>query len=178
MKKYYLVPAVAMLLAVMTTPAYSAQNAGDKSLQLGGGFFHSQGTDAGTLTADVAYGYYATKNVELGIAQTLGYSFIDGADDEWTASTAPFVNYHFLGLSDNDVFQPFIGAFIGAVYNDNDVVGTVGPQVGFKSYVNDSTFIAVKYRFEWFWDDMELRDGSSDDSDGNHIVSVGVGFNF
>ncbi len=158
--------------------AWSAQEKGNSDLQLSGGFFHAQGADAGTLALDIGYGYYATRNLEVGIMQTLGYSFIDDADDEWTASTIPFVNYYFRGLSSNDTFQPFVGAFIGASYNKDDTTGTIGPQLGFKSFVSDKTYIAVTYRYEWFFDELTINDVKDTRSDGNHVTTLGVGFTF
>jgi outer membrane protein W len=180
-KKYRIATAIigfSMLAVGSAGTAYAAQSSGDSTLQLGGGFFHSQGADVGTLNLEAAYGYFTSKNLEFGLLQSVGYSFIEDGEDQWSASTIPFVNYHFLGLSDNDVFQPFIGAFIGASYNEDDITGTLGPQIGFKSFINDSTFITVKYRYEWFFSDLALNTIEDNSSDGNHVVTVGVGFLF
>lgn len=181
MNKYYCIAAlisVSILITGIAGTAQAAQKSGDSSLQLGGGFYHAQGAEVGTLNLDIGYGYFSTVNWEIGILQTVGYSFIDDADDVWSASTIPFVNYHFRGLSLNDTFQPFIGVFIGASYNEDDITGTMGPQVGFKSFVNDSTYIMVKYRYEWFFDELSIDEIEDTSSDGNHVVSLGVGFVF
>jgi hypothetical protein len=182
MKKNYCFKAgvigASLLITGMAASVQAAQNSGDSTLQFGGSFFHAQGADVGTLNMEAAYGYFTSKNWELGVIQSVGYSFIDGGDDQWVASTIPFFNYHFLGLSTNDAFQPFIGAFIGASYNEDDITGTLGPQIGFKSFINDSTFITVKYRYEWFFDDLALNDIEDNSSDGNHVVTLGVGFVF
>ena len=167
-----------MLFAGTAASVQAAQNAGDSSLQLGGNFSHAQGSDVGTLTVEGAWGHFFTKNWEVGVIQSLGYSFIDGADDEWIASTIPFFNYYFLGITENDTFQPFVGAFLGASYNDDDITGTLGPQVGFRSFVNDSTFITVKYRYEWFFDELAINNVEDGSSDGNHVITLGVGFVF
>lgn len=177
-KKYSLIAAVigaSLLITGMAASAQAAQSKGDSTLQLGGGFFHAQGADVGTLNLDVGYGYFLTENWELGILQTLGYSFIDDADDLWSASTIPYVNYNFRA---SEPFQPFVGAFIGASYNKDDATGTIGPQLGFKSFVNDSTYILVKYRYEWFFNELNYNDIEDSSSDGNHVVSLGVGFVF
>ena len=182
MKKHYCfktgVIGISLLITGMAATVQAAQSSGDSALQFGGSFFHAQGADVGTLNLEAEYGYFSSKNWEFGLIQTLGYSFIEDGDDQWSASTIPFVNYHFLGLSTNDVFQPFIGAFIGASYNEDDMTGTLGPQIGFKSFINDSTFISVKYRYEWFFDDLALNNIEDNSSDGNHVVTVGVGFIF
>ena len=181
MKKMYCFKAVvlgaSLLITGMAASVHAAQNDGDSSLQLGGSFFHAQGADVGTLNLEAAYGYFISKNWELGVIQTVGYSFIEDGDDQWVASTIPFFNYHFLGLTTDDVFQPFVGAFLGASYNEDDITGTLGPQIGFKSFVNDSTFITVKYRYEWFFEELALND-IEETSDGNHVVTLGVGFVF
>lgn len=167
-----------MLLAVSAITVQAAQSKGDSVLQLSGGFIHSQGADVGTLNLDIGYGYFVSNDWEVGLMQTLGYSFIDGADDQWVASTIPYVNYYIRPLSRNDTFLPFIGAFIGASYNEDDVTGTLGPQIGFKSFVNDSTFVSVKYRYEWFFDELTFDDIDDTKSDGNHVVTLGLGFVF
>ena len=87
-----------LLIPSLAANTYGAQSAGDNEVQVSGGFFHAQDTDVGTATVDIAYGYYLTNSWEIGVAQTLNYNIIDNADDTWTASTIPFVNYHFRGL--------------------------------------------------------------------------------
>lgn len=182
MKKRSFIPTViivfCMLLMGFVTASSANQSAGDNTLQLSGSFTHSQGADSGVLNLDVAYGRLFTDSLELGILQYLGYSFIDNADDTWVASTIPYINYHFSGLSDSDYFLPFVGAFIGASYNDEDTTGTIGPQLGFKSFVNDTTFILTKYRYEWFFDELTVNDIEDSQSDGNHVATLGVGFIF
>lgn len=182
MKKIYCFRAVvigaSLLITGMAASLQAAQNSGDNSLQFGGGFFHAQGADVGTLNLEGTYGYFYRKNLELGVIQSFGYSFIDDGEDEWVASTIPFVNYYFLGLSTNDTFQPFIGAFLGASYNENDITGTLGPQIGFNSFINDSTFITLKYRYEWYFDDLALNSIEDNSSDGNHVITLGLGFIF
>ncbi len=181
MKKTLSTAAVGIALFFMTAPlgtAWAVQKAGDSDLKLAGSFFHARGADTGILALDVGYGYYVSENLEFGIVQTLGYSFIDDADDEWAASTIPFVNYYFRGLSTNDTFQPFIGAFIGASYNEDDTTGTIGPLLGFKSFINDSTYVGVTYRYEWFFDELTVSDINNTRSDGNHVTTLGVGFIF
>lgn len=179
-KKNYVAAVIgfSMLVAGSAGTVYATQKKGDRDIQLGGSFFHAQGADTGTLNLDIGYGYYVTDNWELGILQTGGYSFIDNADNQWVASTIPFVNYYIRGLSNNDTFQPFIGAFIGASYNKNDTTGTLGPQIGFKSFVNDSTYIMAEYRYEWFFDELSINDIEDTRSDGNHAVTLGVGYIF
>lgn len=151
------------------------QAAGTKELELSGGFSHTQGTDVGTVNADVGFGYYIAPRLDLGIRQTLSYNFIDDGDDTWTASTIPFIEYSF--LTSNPSFRPFLGAFAGAVYNEDDVTGTVGPSAGIRYYLNDSTAIITRYRYEWFFDDLSFED-TTDTSDGNHVVTIGFSYSW
>ncbi len=181
MKNKYLLTATAigafMMTMGMTASVQAAQSQGDSSLELGGSFFHAQDAEVGTLNLDFSYGYFTSDSLEFGLIQSLGYSIIDDADDEWIASTIPFVNYYFLGTSDS-AFQPFIGAFIGASYNEDDITGTLGPQIGFRSYITEKTYISVKYRYEWFFEELEIDEIEDESSDGNHVVTLGVGFLF
>ena len=185
MKKKYCVAAALIALsmlmagsAVTTHADPSDQSKGNSALQLSGGFIHAQGADVGTLNLDVGYGFFVSDNWEIGVLQTLGYSFIDDADDDWLASTIPYLHYNIHGLSLNDTFQPFIGAFAGASYNKNDVTGTMGPQIGFRAFINERTFIITKYRYEWFFNEMSINEIEDTSSDGNHVITLGVGFVF
>lgn len=180
MKKPYIIAmaiATFFVTAAMTTSVQATQKKGDSTFQLGGSFFHAQGADVGTLNLDLSYGLFIKEIFEIGVTQSVGYSFIDDADDQWVASTIPFFNYHFLGMSDS-AFQPFVGAFIGASYNEDDVTGTVGPQIGFNSFVSENTYIVVKYRYEWFFEELDYDDIEDESSEGNHVVTLGVGFLF
>ena len=62
------------------------------------------------------------------------YNFIDDGNDVWIATTASFVNYHF---RITDIIVPYLGAFIGAAWNDRDVTGNLGPQAGHQFFVHE-----------------------------------------
>ena len=164
-----------MLITGMIAPLQAAQEKGDSSLMLGGGFFHAQGTEVGLFTLDVGYGYFLSDNWEVGVLQTFSYTIIDDDKDMWWASTIPYFNYNFRA---KEAFQPFIGAFIGASYNEDDATGTIGPQLGFKSFVYDNTFVMLKYRYEWFFNELTVDEIEDTSSEGNHVVTLGVGFVF
>ena len=119
----------------------------------------------------------------------VNYAFIENQDDVWTASTVGFANYNFSdGVDEVGEFVPFAGVFLGGAYNDKDATGTLGPNFGFKYFVNDKTFITTRYRYEWFFDKLDLSKVSDikDDlqiisdnkSDGNHVLTIGLGFRF
>ena len=150
--------------------------AGDHEIQGSFGFVQRQGSDRGDLNLGGAWGYYVHRMVQLGLEQSLIYAFLEDERDVWVGSTAPFVNFHFRGWGERQTIVPFIGAVAGAVYNEDDATGLVGPQAGIKFFATDHVFIAPRYRYEWFFDDL---DSFGDDSDrGNHLVTVNIGFLF
>ncbi|MCB0358773.1 MAG: outer membrane beta-barrel protein [Bdellovibrionales bacterium] len=143
------------------------------------GFFHAQDADTGTINADVSYGYYLGDQAwQVGIEQGLDWKIVDDQEDVWTASTVPFLNYHFLTDDPSNTVIPFIGVFGGAIYNDDDGTGTIGPRAGVKIFVSDNTFVGAKYRYEWFFDDLDLDNISDESSEGNHVVAISLGYNW
>ena len=144
---------------------------GANEVQVSAGFFSAQDSDSGNLNIDLSYGYYLTPGWQIGFRQGLNSLFVEDARDQWSATTAPFFNYHFRVT---DIIVPYLGGFLGAVWNDRDITGTLGPQVGVKFFVHDQTFLNLGYRYEWFWDKFERIDDSSDN--GNHVFNIGVGF--
>jgi hypothetical protein len=149
------------------------QAQGSKEIEVAAGFFHSEGSDVGSISGDVGFGYYVAPRLSLGIRQTLSYNFIDDAPDTWLASTIPFVEYSF---GQGNV-RPFLGAFVGGIYNDDEGTGTAGPSAGLRWYLNDSTALVGRYRYEWFFDDIAIKD-ATDTRDGNHVVTVGLSFSW
>ena len=149
----------------------AAPDAGSNELQASGGFFHSQGSDTGSLNADLSYGYYFTPGWQLGIRQGLNYSFIDDRRDFWVATTTPFLNYNF---RITDIIVPYLGGFIGLVWNDRDATGTIGPQTGVKFFVHERTFLNLRYRYEFFFDRFKAIDDNA--SRGNHVFNIDLGW--
>ena len=144
---------------------------GANEVQVSAGFFSAQDSDSGNLNIDLSYGYYLTPGWQIGFRQALNSLFVEDGRDQWSATTSPFFNYHFRV---SDIIFPYLGGFIGAVWNVRDITGTLGPQVGVKFFVHEQTFLNLGYRYEWFWDKFERIDNSADN--GNHIFNVGVGF--
>lgn len=168
--------ASAMGLVIASNAAQAGFKPGQISLQLSAGFAHTQDSDVSTLNGDATVSYFLTQGIELGAIQGLNYTFIDDDDDVWNASTVGFANYNFGGP--DSTFVPFIGAFAGIVYNDEDATGTLGPNGGLKIFVNDTTFASIRYRYEWFVEELEQGDVDDNASDGNHVVTIGLGVNF
>jgi len=151
--------------------ANAAAGAGASELLAAGGFTHRQGSDVGNLNADLSYGYYLSPGWQLGLRQAINYDFVDDGRDFWLATTAPFINYNFRLT---EIIVPYLGAFIGAAYNDRDGTGIVGPQGGFKFFVHNNAFLHLGYRYEVLWDRVD--DINNNSSHGNHVGNIGVGF--
>jgi len=150
--------------------AAAAPEAGMSELQVSGGFFHTQGSKSGSLNADLSYGYYLTPGWQLGLRQGINSTFIDDHRDFWVATTVPFLNYNFRVT---DIIVPYLGGFIGLVWNDRDATGTVGPQGGIKFFVHDRAFLNLGYRYEFFFDRIKEIDNNA--SHGNHVFNIGIG---
>jgi hypothetical protein len=142
-------------------------------------FFAVEGADTGTLSFDVSYAWFLTPAWEAGIRQTMSYTLNDDIDDTYRFSTIPFINYNF---RTTEAFQPYLGAFVGANYGTGEGTGTIGPTVGMKYFVADNVYIDTKYRYEYFFTDVEdITDkvtGEDSSSDGNHVVTLGFGVLF
>jgi hypothetical protein len=153
-----------------TSSVIAAPTEGANEIQVSAGLFHAEGSDSGNLNADLSYGIYLSPGWQVGIRQALNYNFIDDERDFWVASTTPFINYHFRVT---DIIFPYLGAFIGLVWNDRDVTGAIGPQVGVKFFVHERTFLNLGYRYEFFFNKLEAIDDNSDR--GNHVFNLGIG---
>jgi hypothetical protein len=167
--------AVSLAALVAAPVSYGFQEQGTNEVELSGGFTHVSDSDVGTVYADVAYGYFIAPRIDLGLRQTLTYNFVDEGSDTWIASTIPFINYNFETANPN--LRPFLGAFVGAAYNNDDTTGIAGPAVGVKYFLTDSTAVVARYRYEWFFDDVTFKD-ATDTSDGSHVFTVGLSYNW
>jgi hypothetical protein len=165
--------AVFGLFLITSSAAMAAPRDGSNELMISGGFFHQEGSDDGSLNVDLSYGYYLTPGWQLGIRQALNSTFREDARDFWQATTAPFINYN---IRLTDIIVPYVGAFIGAVWNDNDISGIIGPQAGVKFFVHNTAFLNLGYRYEFFFSRFESIDDNS--SRGNHVFNIGVGFHW
>lgn len=151
------------------------QRKGTIELQFSGGFFQNQGdADTGTASADISLAVYTSPRWEAGVRQLFSYSLNDEIEDVWTASTTFFTNYHFR-IGDPPRVQPFVGGFFGLANSDVDVVATVGPSVGIKFFVGERTFAVGQYRYEYYIDSLKAGDETDDFTDGNHVLTFGIG---
>lgn len=173
--------AVACALSLAPVTAAAQPESQDNEVLASASFFHTQDADNATITADLSYGHFLSDQWELGILQAISSNVVENADDTFIATTAPFIDYNFVMDEDRDMV-PYLGAFIGGVWNDEDFTGTLGPRLGLKLYPYEHVFLAFGYRYEWFFDDLELNSFQDDfdtikknRADGNHVVNFGIG---
>lgn len=159
----------AFLLGVAGS-TYAQPSADAREVSGAASFFRPIGSGTGALNLDATYGYSTTDAVQVGVRQSLNLIDSDSASTVWNAVTSPFLNYHFLG---GDVLVPYIGGFLGGVWNDDDITGTAGPQGGVKMYISPSSFVGLNYRYEWFFE--EIGD-ANETQNANHVATVGLGY--
>ncbi|MFN8392968.1 MAG: hypothetical protein U0136_21925 [Bdellovibrionota bacterium] len=175
MKRTTLFILMSSLFLLGATPSFAQPRAGDSEVEVAAGFFHQQDSDSGSLNADLSYGMYLDDRPEFGIRAAYYATYNDHAPDVWTATIAPFFDYNFTGYLDNHSVVPFVGAFVGAAFNDDDFDGTTGPEAGVKVFLNRNTYVGLRYRYEWFFTSLDVGDESSD---GNHVLNVALGYDW
>ena len=165
------------MVVMFAGTSHAQPRAHDREVQASGGIFHAQGSDSGTISADLSIGKYLDDPAwQVGFRQGLNYSFIDNGTDVWTATTVPYFQYHFRDFTPDNRTLPFIGGFAGAIWNDRDITGTLGPEIGVKFFMTKQTFASVRYRYEWFFSDLSLGGVTNNRSDGNHVGTFGIGY--
>jgi hypothetical protein len=176
MNKNILLGAIFSLIILPTvhvSESHALPQSGDQEVELSGSLFRPVGQRGGNLNLNGSYGYYLENPAwQIGIRQ--GYNLIHDRDvsDVWNLTTVPYVNYHFDKWGN---VVPFIGTFVGAVYNDEDITGTIGPEAGVKSFLGESTFVSLRYRYEWFFEELDSGD-VRDTTDANHVAILGIGY--
>lgn len=151
-------------------PMMAQPQAGDWEFTLGGGGSSDQDFDHGGFGLDASFGYFLTQNFEVALRQNVNFQGFS-SDEEWSGSTRVAADWHFiLGQ-----FVPFIGANIGLIYTEDGSAWGAGPELGFKYYVHERTFIFAMGEYRWFFDDLDDAEDNADD--GHFAFTVGVGFN-
>ena len=165
-----LIPSITCALALAGAASLNAQpQAGDWEFTLGGSGDSDQEFDNGGYGIAGSAGYFFTENLELALRQNVNYD-ARTQDDEWAGSTRIAADWHFiLGK-----FVPFVGANFGIDYNEDDNSWGAGPEVGFKYYVHEKTFILAMGEYRWSFD--RFRDADNNLDDGHFVFTVGVGF--
>lgn len=141
---------------------------GDWDLTLTGAGSNDESFDQGGFSATGNLGYFIADQWSISLRQSAGYFDNDNTDggSSWTGATRIATNDYF----NLDRWQPYIGATGGYLYGDTFADSWVlGPEVGLRVFVNNTTFIQVSAGYEFFLN-------GSDDSDGQFIYSLGIGF--
>ncbi len=167
LRKLMVVAALALL------PAMAAQaqfQQGDYELTLSGSGSNGpdfNGTDFGV---NANLGYFLTKELEVGVRQSVSYADDQGAGSAWFGSTRLALDYHF----DLGRVQPYVGGNIGYQYGDIHNTWEAAPEAGIKWFVNSTTFIQLGVEYQFFFD--QDSDASSSFSDGRFLYALGIGF--
>ena len=161
---------VCALALAASIPVMAQPQAGDWEFTLGGGGSSDQDFDRGGFGLDFSLGYFMTQNFELALRQNVDFAEFND-DGEWAGSTRVAADWHFL----LGQFVPFIGANIGMIYTEDGSAWGAGPELGFKYYVHERTFIFGMAEYQWFFDDLDDAEDNADD--GAFAFTVGVGFN-
>jgi hypothetical protein len=160
---------IALALASASS-ALAQPQGGDWEFTLGGGGGVDQDFEAGTGSINGSMGYFFNPNFEVAVRQSINLDALT-SDEEWSGSTIVAADWHFVFGSK---FVPFIGLTTGLTYTEDDSAWSVGPELGFKYYVHERTFIFLSGEYRWFFDELESIDENSDD--GSFAFLVGVGF--
>jgi len=164
---------VVAALALLPAAAANAQfQAGDWELTLGANAAHGPDLNGVTFAGNGGIGYFLTKELELGVRQSVGYTDVTASGGStWDASTRVALDYHF----DLGRWQPYIGGNIGYVYGDGvQDTWEAAPEAGVKFFVNASTFIQLGVEYQFFFD--KNSDASQAFSDGQFLYGLNIGF--
>jgi hypothetical protein len=167
---------VVFAVGLLALPAISQAQfkAGDWDLTLSGTGASDHNLGNNSFGATVGLGYLMTKEVEVGLRQTVGWASTDKAsggtgNDYWNGTTRAFADYHF----DFDRLQPYVGGSIGYAYGRDSagssldsVVG--GVEAGVKYFLNSTTYVQFNVGY-----DIPVSDGGWDD--GSFLYSLGLG---
>lgn len=164
----------ALVLTLTGASAWAAPQAGERSVTLSGSGSSDNSFDTNTFSASGELGWWASDSLEWGVRQSVSVVALDDADDSWNGGTRVFADWHFGGPNP---FQPFVGVSGGGFYGDN-VKDTfaAGPEVGFKYFVKDKTFVELQAEYQFLFEDADEIDNQFDD--GAFFYTLGIGYNF
>jgi hypothetical protein len=170
MIKKLITPLLCILVAASVTRAYAQPQTGDWEFTLGGSGDSNSRFSRGGFGLNGSAGYFFTPNIELGLRQGVNYD-AHAANDEWAGSTRAAADWHFL----LGKFVPFVGADFGLDYTEHYDRWGIGPEAGFKYYVQPRTFIMAMGEYRWNFN--RFRDVDNRLDDGHFVFTVGIGFN-
>jgi len=163
LRKFYLIPALALFLLPAIARAQFEQ--GNWELTLGGSGSNDRDFRTGNFSVNGSFGYFLTKELEVGVRQT--FTWGDGGS-AWAASTVGAVDWNF----DLDRWVPFVGVNIGYSYGSggNADGWAAGPEAGIKYFLNSTTFVYAQAQYEF-----NIQESISD---GAYFYTAGLGVKF
>lgn len=167
LRRLMVVAAFVMLPAMAASAQFQAS---DWELTISGAGRHGPDLNGTDFGVNFSLGYFLTKELELGVRQSVNYADDNGPGASWDGTTDLALDYYF----DLGRWQPYIGANVGFRYGDVHNTFEAGPEAGVKYFVNATTFIQVGVQYEFFFD--RDSNASSAFSDGQFVYGLGVGF--
>ena len=155
---------------------------GEGTLLVDSGYAMPRQPSADSITRTATLGYQASTQFDLGVQQVVNYAGMADAEtlwdhnEAWQGRTAGFANLDLLETGFGLV--PFVGAFAGLDYDQENASAFMGPHAGFSQYLDETTFLRVRYRYEWSSEDDDGKDLAADAEQGEHVVSIGLGVTF
>jgi hypothetical protein len=177
--KRLLIATAFLALAPFAAQAQSASDIvgpreGAQEITLSGTGSNKNDFDAGNFGISGSYGYYFSPAFEGGVRQSVNWSGAENSDDSVNGSTRLFADYHF---NTTGKFKPFVGVSLGLTYGDGvPDTGFGGPEIGFKYYVNSTTFLLVQTEYQFYFNDGDSASNNFDD--GAFAHTIGLGFIF
>lgn len=166
--------ALAGLALTAGATTWAAPESGDRTFTLSGTGTSDNDFDSNTFGVTAELGWFLNDRVEAGARQTINLIARDDDDDDWSGATRAFADWHFGGPN---AFQPFVGVNVGGIYGESVKDSfTAGPEVGFKYYVKDKTFIELQAEYQFLFEDADEIDDEFDD--GAFFYTLGIGYNF
>lgn len=172
---------IALILLVMVPAMGGAQTAddqydykgGDKEFTFVGGGNSGSDFEGNIVSLEGRLGYFFSEYFAFNIRQACSYMDFVNAGNGWTASTRLGLDVNF----DFNRFKPFLGASFGGVYGDYITERFIaGPEVGFKYFVNSTTYFLTLVEYQFLFDDVDEADDHFDD--GSYEYTFGLGFRF
>jgi hypothetical protein len=160
---------VVALASAGVASTFAQPQGGDWEFTLGGSGNANNKFSTGGFGLSGSVGYFFNENFETALRQNWNYD-TSGPNDQWSGATRLAADWHFL-LGN---FVPFVGANVGLDYNRYDNSWGVGPELGFKYYVHERTFILAMGEYRWNFD--RIRDIDNNSDNGTFVFTVGVGF--
>ncbi|QIB53188.1 hypothetical protein G3M63_09440 [Pseudomonas sp. OIL-1] len=153
--------------------ALAQPSAGDQEMTLSGAGSSDKDFDASILSVQGSWGQYLSESSLWGIRQTVNASDSEGESVQFDGSTRVFYDYHF-GSGNG---RPFVGVSLGGIYGENvDETFMGGPEVGYKHWLNENTFVTGMVEYQFLFESASDVDDRYDD--GALFYSVGLGYNF